>query len=136
MSNVLGAVKDPESQPSQKVPWREVSCHRPDLKTRLLLQIIVHVLQLWDIVLPRETNQQFLGGSLVGESLGFRDDIPVSSLLLQLFQVLVELCAGVLVVEFGQGSVDCPPGLDLLLGILHPRNVLAPAIISNIFFHL
>ena len=70
-----------------------------------------------------------------GEPLVFRDDIPVSSLLLQLLQVLVELCAGVLVVEFGQGAVDCPPGLDLLLGILHSRNVLAPAIISN-FFHL
>ena len=71
VSNVLGAVKDPESQPSQKVSWREVSCHRPDLKTRFLLQIIVHVLQLWDIVLPRENKSTIFEGVIWMVDLAF-----------------------------------------------------------------
>ena len=49
---------------------------------------------------------------------------PVSGQSLELFPVVLELGAGVLVVEFGQGTVDCLPGCNLLRGVLDTRNGL------------
>jgi hypothetical protein len=48
--------------------------------------------------------------------------IPVSGQSLELFPVVSELGAGVLVVELGQGAVDRLPGGNLLRGVLDTRN--------------
>lgn len=50
--------------------------------------------------------------------------VPVTSQLLQFLQVRLELNARVLVVDFGQGSVDGCPGGNLVSCVLDPGDRL------------
>lgn len=55
MPNVLGAVEHAEGESRKEVPWGEVTRHRPELESRLALEIDTHILQLGNVVLAVAT---------------------------------------------------------------------------------
>src|SRR4051812_20058241 len=101
MTYVLGAMEDSEGEAVEEVTWRQESLHWPQAPASALLQEEGDILQLGDLVQP------------------------IAAVLDEEGQHVVVLLAGIEGVQRDQVAPDLVPGMDLLLRVLHPWNLVA-----------
>mmetsp|Transcript_49915 Transcript_49915/g.120207 ORF Transcript_49915/g.120207 Transcript_49915/m.120207 type:complete len:248 (+) Transcript_49915:626-1369(+) len=99
--DVLRGPEHAEGERVEEVPCRQQALYRPDLKASLCVEELVDLLQLRD---PRS-----------------RED----AVAVELCHRPLEVLTGMLALHSLEPVVDCPPGLVLLLRVVHGRDGLA-----------
>lgn len=102
MPDVLSTMKDSKGQSCQKVSWRQIACHWPDLESSFLSQVDVNILQLWNIIRP------------------------VASFPFKFTPVLQEFRASIFFMDFFEAIKDFAPGVNFFLAVFDPWNRLTP----------
>lgn len=107
MPDILGTMEDAEGEASEKVARRQVARHGPDDETSASLEKLRYVLQLRYVVLP------------------------ISAILLEQLEILIELFASMSSVQLAQLLEDNRPSFGLLVSVVDARNWVAMPIVER-----